>query len=72
LLSTLLNETAEGSDTSTRTNHDDRLAGVRGELEVGVTNMDRNVDAIILVAGACKLVALTERCRVGVAVLLLL
>lgn len=72
LLGTFLNESTERGNTSSRANHDDGLTRVRGQLEVGVTNMDRNVNTIILVARTHDFVALTKGCGVGVTILLLL
>jgi len=48
----LLDEGAEGGDTRSGADHDDGLGGVRGELEVGVADMDGDVDTVVLVAGA--------------------
>ena len=70
--STFLDESTERSHTGTRTNHDDRLGRVRGKLEVRVTNVDRHVDSIVLVARTSNRVGQTMRIRSGITVLLLL
>lgn len=72
LLDALADETTHGSDTGTRTNADDGLGGIRGELKVRVADMDRNVDAVVLVAGAGDFVGKTEGAGLGIPVLLLL
>lgn len=72
LLSTFLDEASERSNTSSGADHDDGLGGVGRQLEVGVADVNRDVDAIVLVAGAVQLVGQTKGRRVGVSVLLLL
>ena len=71
-LGALLDETSERCDTGTGTNHDDRLRGVGGELEVRVADVDGDVNAVVLVAGSGDGVVEAVRVRVRVAVLLLL
>src|SRR3954465_14609847 len=70
--STFLNESTERRNTSTGANHDDGLGGVRGELEVGVADVDRHMDTIVLVAGTGDRVSQAMRIGRGVAILLLL
>jgi hypothetical protein len=71
-LAPLTNEPTEGSNTGTGANHDDRLGWVRGELEVGVADVDRDLEAVIFVAWAVNLVREAKGSRVRVAILLLL
>jgi len=69
-LSALLDEASEGCDTGTGADHDDRLRRVGGELEVRVADVDRDVDAVILVARSGD--GVVEAVRVGVRVTVLL
>lgn len=70
--STFLDETAERSNTSTGTNHDDGLGGVGGELEVRVADVDGHVDAVVLVAGTSDRISQTMRIGRRITILLLL
>lgn len=72
LLHALTDEATHGRNTGTGTNADDGLGGIRGELEVGVADMNGDVDTIVLVTGASEFVGKTKRARFGLAVLLLL
>jgi len=69
---TLLDETAERSNTSTGTNHDNGLRGIGRQLEVGMTDVNGNVDTIILVARTGNGVSQAVGVGRGVAILLLL
>jgi hypothetical protein len=70
--STFLDETTEGSDTSSRTNHDDGLGRIRRQLEVGVADVNRNVNSVVLVARAGDGVGQTVGIGLRVTILLLL
>ena len=71
LLGAFLHEAAEGRDTSARTDHDDGFAWVGGEFEVGVADMDRNVEAVVFIAGTIDGVGEAVGRWFGVTVLLL-
>lgn len=70
--STFLDETTEGGNTGTRTNHDDGLGRIRRQLEVGVADMDRHVNSIVLVARTGDGVSQAMGVGLRVTVLLLL
>ena len=72
LLNALADKATHGSDTGTGTNADDGLGGIRGELEVGVADMDGNVDAVVLVTRTHDFVRKTKGAGLRVTVLLLL
>ena len=69
---TLLDETTEWRNTGTRANHNNGTSRIRRQLEVGVTNMDRNMDTIIFIARAVDRISQTVRIRRRVTILFLL
>lgn len=70
--STFLNEPTERSDTSAGTDHDDGSRGIRGQLEVGVADVNWDMDSIVLVAWTSDIVSLAVGIGRWVSVLLLL
>ena len=72
LSSSLLNKRAERCDASAWPNHDDGLGGVRWKFEVGVPDVDRNMNPIVLVAGTHDLIGSAKRRGIVVTILLLL
>ena len=67
-----LEKGAERGNARSRSDHDDGFRGIRGQLEVGVANMNRHMETIVLVAWARDDIVQTVWIWMGLSMLLLL